>query len=214
MSLSGLFNSAINMRFHRSYSYVTSRRFASLRSAFSRLRWRNVPWLRNFLLLLAGIGVGCQSQPQQTDPRGAQEASAQVVDRKEEEIALRQLLSDQQAAWNQGDLEGFMAGYAKTDTLRFASGGSVRTGWQETLNNYKRGYPDRAAMGKLIFDEVDVEVMTNEWAMIFGRWTLDRENDRPSGLFTLIAHRNGPSPEWKIVHDHTSSDPAEETESD
>lgn len=163
---------------------------------------------------MAGTGVGCQSQPQETDPAGAQKASVKVVDRQEQETALRQLLSDQQEAWNQGDLVGFMAGYAKTDTLRFASGGSVRTGWQETLDNYRSGYPDRAAMGELTFDLIDIEVMTTEWALIFGRWTLERESDRPSGLFTLIAHRNGPSSEWKIVHDHTSSNPAEETESD
>lgn len=98
-----------------------------------------------------------------------------------------------------------MDGYAQTDSLRFASGGSVRTGWQTTLENYRAGYPDRAAMGTLTFDGVDVEVMSSQWAMVFGRWRLDREADAPGGLFTLIFHRDDPSDPWRIVHDHTSS---------
>lgn len=136
---------------------------------------------------------------------GTDAEAASGLDRAAEAEALRQLLQDQQAAWNRGDLEAFMAGYAKTDTLRFASGGNVRTGWQETLDSYRRGYPDRAAMGTLTFDRLDVEVMTATWAMIFGRWALERESDRPSGLFTLIANRPTADADWRIVHDHTSS---------
>jgi len=119
--------------------------------------------------------------------------------------ALRSILDAQQKAWNRGDLEAFMDGYAQTDSLRFASGGSVRTGWQTTLENYRSGYPDREAMGTLTFDDLDVEVMSPRWAMVFGRWRLNREADAPGGLFTLIFHRDNPSDPWRIVHDHTSS---------
>ena len=145
--------------------------------------------------------MGCPSSSESS----TESAASSTLDRSAEAAALRQLLQDQQAAWNRGDLEAFMAGYAKTDTLRFASGGTVRTGWQETLESYRGGYPDRAAMGTLTFDRLDVEVMTERWAMIFGRWALERESDRPSGLFTLIAHRPTADAEWRIVHDHTSS---------
>ena len=176
-------------------------------------------WMNPFpsvilLLLCAGLLAGCQSSPDSgTDAgtnaggtdAGTESGAMRALDRSAEAEALRQLLQDQQAAWNRGDLEAFMAGDAKTDTLRFASGGNVRTGWQETLDSYRNGYPDRAAMGTLAFDRLDVEVMTPTWAMIFGRWALERESNRPSGLFTLIANRPTVDDAWRIVHDHTSS---------
>lgn len=117
--------------------------------------------------------------------------------------AVRAVLAAQVAAWNDGSLRGFMDGYAATDTLRFASGGTVRRGWQATLDGYERGYPDRSAMGTLRFDSLDVLGVAPDWAVVFGRWRLDREADAPSGLFTLVLNRR---PEgWRIVHDHTSS---------
>lgn len=156
--------------------------------------------------------MGCPSPSESSK----QSAASSTLDRSAEAATLRQVLQDQQAAWNRGDLEAFMTRYAKTDTLRFASGGNVRTGWQETLKSYRSWYPDRAAMGTLTFDRLDVEVMTETWAMIFGRWALQRESGRPSGLFTLIAHRPTADADWRIVHDHTSSaavpEEAEDTE--
>jgi len=117
--------------------------------------------------------------------------------------SVRAVLAAQVAAWNDGSLRGFMDGYAATDTLRFASGGTVRRGWQAALAGYERGYPDRSAMGTLRFDSLDVLGVAPDWAVVFGRWRLDREADAPSGLFTLVLNRR---PEgWRIVHDHTSS---------
>jgi ketosteroid isomerase-like protein len=127
------------------------------------------------------------------------------IDRYDERAAIRSLLDEQQEAWNRGDVEAFMQGYRQVDTLRFASGGTVRTGWQETLDAYLRNYPDRAAMGTLAFDSLDVRILSPRWAMAFGRWRLDRANDTPQGLFTLVLHRPTRSDPWRIVHDHTSS---------
>lgn len=113
------------------------------------------------------------------------------------------VLDAQVDAWNDGSLRGFMDGYARTDTLRFASGGTVRRGWQAALDGYERGYPDRSAMGTLRFDSLDVLGIAPDWAVVFGRWHLEREADAPSGLFTLVLNKR---PEgWRIVHDHTSS---------
>jgi ketosteroid isomerase-like protein len=96
-----------------------------------------------------------------------------------------------------------MAGYARTDTLRFASGGTVRRGWQATLERYQRGYPDRAAMGTLSFDRLDITPLSDGWALVFGAWRLTRADDAPHGLFTLVLRRTDDG--WRIVHDHTSS---------
>lgn len=120
-----------------------------------------------------------------------------------DEDSILSVLGAQVEAWNEGSIRGFMDGYARTDTLRFASGGTVRRGWQAALDGYERGYPDRAAMGTLRFDSLDVLGIAPDWAVVFGRWHLQREADAPSGLFTLVLNKR---PEgWRIVHDHTSS---------
>jgi ketosteroid isomerase-like protein len=117
--------------------------------------------------------------------------------------AIRQVLANQMDAWNRGDIPAYMDGYARSDTLRFASGGRVRTGWQAALDAYLAGYPDRAAMGTLSFEDLDVRLLSDSHALVFGRWRLTRDEDEPWGLFTLLMERR---PEgWRITHDHTSS---------
>ncbi|ARA94587.1 MAG: DUF4440 domain-containing protein [Bacteroidetes bacterium] len=126
----------------------------------------------------------------------------------EARAAIEAVLNAQVAAWNAGDLRGFMDGYARTDSLRFASGGAVRQGWQTALDAYERTYPDRAAMGTLAFHDLDVRLLSPRWALVFGRWHLQRapEQGDAGGLFTLLFERR---PEgWRIVHDHTSSAPS------
>ena len=114
------------------------------------------------------------------------------------------VLMEQQRAWNKGNIEAFMQGYYKSDSLRFASGGNVTYGWQTTLDRYLKGYPDKSIMGQLTFSEIDIKLISNTSALVFGKWELERELDHPLGLFTLLFQK---TPEgWRIVHDHTSSD--------
>ena len=117
--------------------------------------------------------------------------------------AIRTLLAGQTAAWNRGDVPGFMKGYWNDPKLRFASGDSVTTGWKETLARYQSRYGDKAAMGRLEFSQVEIETVDAEHAYAFGRWKLVRAKDSPHGLFTLILRKV--KGEWRIVHDHTSS---------
>lgn len=148
------------------------------------------------LLILAGFLAACA-------PERPADVPAQPVDARAAHDSIRAVLAAQERAWNRGDVEGFMQGYAQTDSLRFASGGRVRYGWQRTLDGYRRSYPDTAAMGTLTFDSLDVRLLGPDHALVFGHWQLQRAGDAPGGLFTLIfRHR----PEgWRIVHDHTSS---------
>jgi ketosteroid isomerase-like protein len=141
---------------------------------------------------------------------GAGSSQAQVSDPAAVRDSIRALLSRQVAAWNRGDLEAFMAGYARSDSLRFASGGTVQTGWRTTLARYRRAYPDTAAMGRLAFDDLQIDPLSEAWAMAFGRWRLQRTG-RPEarGLFTLVLRRLPSRSAWRIVHDHTSSASAE-----
>ena len=96
-----------------------------------------------------------------------------------------------------------METYWKSPELRFASGGKVTFGWQETLKGYLKRYPDRAAMGFLEFSDLDIRVLSGDDALAFGAWKLERQHDQPHGLFTLLLRRFDEG--WRIVHDHTSS---------
>lgn len=120
-----------------------------------------------------------------------------------EAAAINQVLEAQTAAWNRGDIDAFMAGYWKSDELRFASGGVITYGWKTTRDRYKRNYPDKATMGTLAFTIHEVKVLSADAAIVFGRWELTRKHDKPWGLFTLTFRKVDGA--WLIVSDHTSS---------
>ena len=118
------------------------------------------------------------------------------------EKAIRTLLHTQTGAWNRGDLEGFMQTYWQSDSLLFIGKSGVTRGWQKTLDNYKRGYPDKAAMGTLSFDIIQVKKLSRKYYHVTGKWMLQRAADAPSGHYTLLLRKiNGA---WKIVSDHSS----------
>jgi ketosteroid isomerase-like protein len=148
--------------------------------------------------------LACEATPSaDSAPEAGAALDTAGVDSAAVDAAVRALLDEQVAGWNRGDLEDFMAGYWQSDTLRFASGGDVTFGWGATLDRYRTRYPDRATMGTLSFVDVVVEPLGNTHALAFGRYVLEREADRPTGLFTLLLERR---PEgWRIVHDHTSA---------
>jgi len=123
---------------------------------------------------------------------------------EEEVAAIRAVLEGQQAAWNAGDVDAFMEGYWRSENLRFASGGTVTRGWAETLHRYQVRYPDRAAMGVLSFDDLDIVLTAPDAGVVFGHWSLAREADAPGGLFTLIFRKIDGV--WVVVHDHTSAE--------
>jgi ketosteroid isomerase-like protein len=120
--------------------------------------------------------------------------------------AARRTLDDQVAAWNRGDIPGFMAGYVRDESLRFASGGAVRRGWQETLQRYQTRYDSREKMGMLTFRDLEFLVINGDFAEVFGRFELKRSEavGDATGLFTLLMQREGD--QWLVLHDHTSSE--------
>lgn len=130
---------------------------------------------------------------------GCSEPHQQQIDLEEK---IRTVLAEQQACWNNGDIECFMSGYWKSDSLRFIGKSGINYGWQATLDNYRKSYPDKAAMGQLEFDILNVEPMGTEHYLVTGKWKLVRESDTPNGLFTLIWKRFGD--DWKIIYDHSS----------
>ena len=116
---------------------------------------------------------------------------------------IKAVLLTQQAAWNRGDIDAFMAGYVQSDDLRFASGGTITYGWKTTLERYKAHYPDKATMGTLAFSNLVVTELAPDAALVFGKWELTRAQDKPWGLFTLTLRKTPAG--WRIIQDHTSS---------
>ncbi len=130
----------------------------------------------------------------------ASQAKAQNVEKEVGKI--KALMAEQEIAWNKGDLETFMEGYWKSDKLRFIGSAGISYGWQTTLDNYKKRYPGRKAMGILSFDILDVQVLSEDTAWVLGKWKLKREKDEPHGFYTLLWKKiDG---KWLIVCDHSS----------
>ena len=115
---------------------------------------------------------------------------------------VRKVMDEQVAAWNRGDIDGFMKGYWNSPEMTFVSGNNVTKGWQPTLERYKKGYNTRAKMGVLSFSELVITVLSKESAVVLGRFTLERETDKPTGMFTLTFRKFKDG--WKIILDHTS----------
>ncbi|HEV7332036.1 MAG TPA: DUF4440 domain-containing protein [Flavisolibacter sp.] len=119
-----------------------------------------------------------------------------------EEGEIKNLLHTQTEAWNRGDLEGFMQTYWKSDSLMFIGKNGIKWGWQETLANYKRSYPDTAAMGKLSFDILVVKKLSPDYYYVVGKWMLKRTIGDLSGHYNLLLRKI--KGQWVIVADHSS----------
>ena len=147
------------------------------------------------LVVVLPLLLGAALPVERTASSGAEEASRKKT--------IRQVLDDQVAAWNKGDLDGFMAGYWNAENLTFFSGKDQTKGWKATLERYRKRYQaDGKEMGKLAFRDLQIEVLGPDSAFVRGRWQLEMKKERLGGLFTLIVKK---MPEgWRIVHDHTS----------
>lgn len=119
-----------------------------------------------------------------------------------DERNIRQILDDQTKAWNRGDLQAFMKGYWENDSLMFIGKSGVTYGWTNTLNNYKKGYPDTASMGKLSFNIISVKKLSSEYYFVTGKWHLQRSIGDLNGHYSLVFRKiNG---QWVIIADHSS----------
>jgi len=130
-------------------------------------------------------------------------AALSAEERAVEVATITALLDAQDAAWNRGDIAGFMAGYWPSPDLRFASGGEVVRGFDETLARYKMRYPGKEGMGELQTDGYEIDILPPDAAVAHGRWRVTRGAETLSGLYTLVLRKRGAS--WYIVSDTTTS---------
>jgi uncharacterized protein (TIGR02246 family) len=119
-----------------------------------------------------------------------------------DEQQIRNLLQTQVEAWNRGDLEAFMQTYWKSDSLMFIGKNGIKWGWDETLANYKKGYPDTAAMGKLSFNIIQVKRLSVMYCYVVGKWMLTRSIGDLSGHYDLLLRKI--KGKWVIISDHSS----------
>jgi ketosteroid isomerase-like protein len=137
------------------------------------------------LLLLTGIIISLSSMAQTKD-----------------ELIIRKMLADQISFWNKGDIPGFMQGYWENDSLVFIGKNGPTYGYNNTLRNYQKNYPNKDYMGVLNFDILSVQAIEKDHFFVIGKFMLQRKVGDASGHFTLIFKRiNGV---WKIVSDHSS----------
>ncbi len=115
---------------------------------------------------------------------------------------IQKILEVQTAAWNAGDVDGFMKGYWNSPQMTFVSGDNVTKGWQPTLERYKKNYDSKAKMGVLTFSGLEFNVLSKDAAVVLGSWSLARETDNPHGKFTLTFRKFAEG--WRIILDHTS----------
>ncbi len=124
-------------------------------------------------------------------------AFAQISESK----AIQEVLLKQQTAWNSGNINEFIQGYWNSDSLVFIGKKGLTYGWNNTLANYKKSYPDAKTMGKLQFTILNTEITSPETAFVIGKWELERENPVAGHFLLLFKKING---SWKIIADHTS----------
>ncbi len=119
-----------------------------------------------------------------------------------DEKIIRDLLERQTKDWNNGNIDAFMKGYWESDSLMFVGKNGATYGYQKTLNNYKKNYPDTTAMGKLRFQILEVRRLSADHYFVLGKWMLNRTIGDLSGHYTLIFRKI--KGKWNIIADHSS----------
>ena len=118
-------------------------------------------------------------------------------------LNIMKVMSMQEKAWNQGDIDSFMEGYLESDFLVFSGSNGPVYGWNDTKEKYKKSYPSKEIMGNLSFVVKNIKSISFDVALMIGEYQLKRSGGDSSGHFTLVWKKI--DNKWLIVSDHTSS---------
>ena len=143
--------------------------------------------MRYLYFLTFACLLSCQTQPQ---PEESVESA---------KAAIRKIMSDQEDAWNKHDLEGFMAGYIKSDSLKFYGLNGLTKGWSQTLANYQKRYPTKAESGRLNFVINDISKIEDNSYWVMGEYHLKRDIGNADGVFLIIFKKI--NNQWRIIAD-------------
>lgn len=162
-------------------------------AAYTEIHFRSSVFLQRFVLgfLALFFIFGCESN--------------QKENVSEQDVAIiSSLMNKQEESWNKGDIEGFMSSYWKSDSLRFIGKSGLNTGWQNTLDNYKKSYKNKSEMGTLNFKNKSLDIVGEQTIFVIGEWKLTRPDSLGNlgGMYSLIwEKKNGV---WVITTDHSS----------
>jgi hypothetical protein len=109
--------------------------------------------------------------------KGASQEKAADIEPSSVEAAVKEVLSTQQKAWNEGNIDEFMEHYWKSDDLTFSSEGKTTRGWNATLARYRERYPTPEKMGRLTFGDLEITPLGSSAALVLGKWNLERAGD-------------------------------------
>jgi ketosteroid isomerase-like protein len=119
-----------------------------------------------------------------------------------DEVLIKDAMTEQLNAWNAGNIDRYMETYWHNDSLMFIGKSGPTYGWEKTKVNYKKGYPDTATMGKLDFEIITMQRLSDMYYSVVGKWHLKRTKGDVGGAFTLIFKKI--KKRWLIIQDHSS----------
>ncbi|MDG5490317.1 nuclear transport factor 2 family protein [Psychroserpens sp. SPM9] len=151
-----------------------------------------------YYILVLTLLVSCQTESKRSDNDTISEVVSEDLN-QDAVTAIKEVMSAQEVAWNNHDLEGFMKGYWTNENLKFYGSNGLTKGWNNTLANYKKGYPTKAESGTLRFVINDISKIENDNYWVMGEYHLTRDIGNANGVFMIIFKKiNG---HWKIVAD-------------
>ncbi|HSU50145.1 MAG TPA: DUF4440 domain-containing protein [Segetibacter sp.] len=121
---------------------------------------------------------------------------------KSDEQAIRRVIEKQSEGWNKGNIEEYMKGYWESDSLIFVGKSGVTYGYKNTLDHYRKAYPDKSSMGLLQLDLLRFKRLSSNYYYVTGKWSLKRTIGNLQGYFTLLFQKMRNS--WVIISDHSS----------
>jgi hypothetical protein len=129
----------------------------------------------------------------------AETTQKKEIRQAEDKAAILSVMKTQEIAWSKNDLDGFMQGYWKSDSLKFYGSNGITYGWDQTLANYKKGYPSADHSGTLTFKINDISEIERDAYWVMGEYFLKRNVGDANGIFMIIFKKI--DEEWKIVAD-------------
>lgn len=108
-------------------------------------------------------------------------STAPAVSQKEDPLftASRQQLDvvkivlAQQAAWNKGDLDGYLSHYKESPDTQAVLANLVR-GVENIRAAYRQNFPNKDSMGSIEDTDIDVKTLGDNYALATGRYHLNR----------------------------------------
>ena len=128
------------------------------------------------------------------------DSSSSTYESSKKEITTMML--QQAEDWSKGDIEAFMQGYIKSESLKFVGSKGLTYGWQQTFENYKNNYPTKEHTGTLTFKLLEFDQLADDVFLVIGEFHLKRTVGDANGMFSIILKRL--KGEWKIIADHSS----------